>query len=284
MAGLTGTGDDVNFPAVLLNRDEIRRHADIEVPNVMAYILKVPPPFARRGIQRNDAIGEEIVPVPVDAHHVGPRRTKRDENHPAALIERDATPAVGSSLRIIPRLSAEVRALRHGAEAPALRPRAHVVAKDVAIESCGDKHIAVNDARRGGPGGNRRSSTHAERGQQLARPRIERIDEVAGPQKDPRRGLLVPGPVHQTAPRRHVLQATAQPGERPPPAFAAGGSIHPHDRAAGRRHDHEVIDVAVDGLVVDEFRSREERKIRACPVGVVREDQPAMHVDAFRAK
>jgi len=73
VAGLGEAGDGIDAFTVADDGDEVRRGADVEVPDVVADVLEMPEALARESVEGEDAVAEEIVADAIDADHVGAR-------------------------------------------------------------------------------------------------------------------------------------------------------------------------------------------------------------------
>ena len=87
--------DGVDRLAVVNDRDEIGIDRDVVIPDVVTERLKVPDAFAGLGVERDGAVGEEIVAEPVAAVKVKRRRAETGENQSALHVNTQATPGIG---------------------------------------------------------------------------------------------------------------------------------------------------------------------------------------------
>ena len=258
MARFAHARHDVDAPALALDRDQIRRRAHVEIPDVVSHVLKVPEPFPGQHVERKDAVAEQIVTEPADADHVGPRRTERDERDAALVVDRQAAPAVRAHLRIVPGIGPELIATRNRMEAPELRARPDVKRVDVARHPRGDEHMLVHGARRRRPSRQRRAATLAEARDRRARLGIDRVNPIARTEKNARRVVPIAGPVDEPASGGQILRPVLPCFHRPAPLLHAGRRVDRHDRLAWRRsvehavhNDRRALDIrgAIAGAI-----------------------------------
>ena len=112
--------------------------------------LEVPQTLSGTRVERDDAVAEEVVAVPVAAVKVVARSTGRNEDDAALGVHRRLTPIVYAAECVLgvvrPRVSAELAGPRHGMEDPYELACAHVVGVDVgrcrrvACAACGQRH------------------------------------------------------------------------------------------------------------------------------------------------
>src|SRR5690606_25254069 len=69
--------DDVDLAAVAAQRQQLRRLRKIQIPEVVTDRLEMPEPLAGTRIERDDAVPEEIVAVPIAAVEVVARGARR---------------------------------------------------------------------------------------------------------------------------------------------------------------------------------------------------------------
>ena len=162
MAGLGNLGNRVDRLPVARDRHQRRRGREVAVPEIVLQALKVPDPPARVRVQRDDAVGEEIVAHPVHAVEVVRRRPRGEEDHPPLLVDGDAGPGVrpaGHLPRVgRPGVVAVLARVRNGVEGPANLPGRDVVGPDVARRAgqrfrhrgADDQQVPVHHARRAG--------------------------------------------------------------------------------------------------------------------------------------
>ena len=82
----------VDLFAAVIHRQQHRRTRQILVQQIVMHDLEMPEPFPGRGVQRHDAVGEQIHPMPLAAVEIGLGRLGRDVNDAALFIERLAAP------------------------------------------------------------------------------------------------------------------------------------------------------------------------------------------------
>ena len=98
--------------------------------------LEVPQPLAGLGVEREQAVGEEVLPDPIGAIEVVVRRAGRHIDDAALLVDRHRSPVVGAADVLVrlfrPGVVAELAGLRNRVELPHLLPGDDVVGADVA--------------------------------------------------------------------------------------------------------------------------------------------------------
>src|SRR5690606_41100788 len=114
--------DDVDLAAVAAQRQQLRRLRKIQIPEVVTDRLEMPEPLAGTRIERDDAVPEEIVAVPIAAVEVVARGARRDEHDAALDVDRRFAPVVHASERVRgvvrPRVGTEFPGPRHRMEDP----------------------------------------------------------------------------------------------------------------------------------------------------------------------
>ena len=135
-AGLAGVSDRVHAPAVVPHGHELRRGDVVEVPQVVMHRLEVPEPLAGARVEREEAVGEEILADAIRAVEVVVRRSGRDVDDAAFFVDRHRAPVVHAADVLVgllrPRVVAELAGQRHRVELPLLLTRDDVVRADVA--------------------------------------------------------------------------------------------------------------------------------------------------------
>src|ERR1035437_3451373 len=101
---------------------QLRSRHVVVVPKIMMNRLEMPQAFSRAGIQRQQAVAEQVIALPVAAVEVVGRRSGRDVNNAALLIKAHVAPIIGGSdvlpgiLR--PSLVTELARVRNSVELP----------------------------------------------------------------------------------------------------------------------------------------------------------------------
>jgi hypothetical protein len=98
---LGGLRDGINAFAVALQGDEARRRGEIPVPDVVLDGLEMPDSLARVGVEREERVGEQVVPGPVRPVKIGRRRSGGNVHDPSLLVHRHARPVVRGT-RVFP--------------------------------------------------------------------------------------------------------------------------------------------------------------------------------------
>src|SRR5206468_3614708 len=86
--------DRVDLLAVAHDGDEIRRGGEVVVPDVVLDALEVPDAPARAGVEREDAVGKQVIAMAGDTVEIERRRTGGGKHHPELRVEGDAGPGV----------------------------------------------------------------------------------------------------------------------------------------------------------------------------------------------
>ena len=115
--------DGVDFATVARHGDQCRRGGEVPVPQVVLYRLEMPETLSGFRIEREQRVGEQIVPDTVRAVEVECRRAGGGEHDAALLIDGDARPGVratGDLPRIgRPRIVSELAGARDRVKDPA---------------------------------------------------------------------------------------------------------------------------------------------------------------------
>ena len=219
--------DSIDTAAVLFERDEIRRRRQVAIPEIVADELKMPQALPRRGVERDEAVREQVVADSIAAVEIRRGRTGRHEDDAGRFVERHARPAVRAAVIgpgvLRPRAVAGFAGMRNRVERPPQRARPRIVGADVAGRrrqsladaAADDQQIAVHDA------GRRQAdrlalgrapeiaaqidpSVVAEARHRTAGPGVERVQVFVGGREDP--FVVTVFPVHDaavgTAPRQ----------------------------------------------------------------------------------
>ena len=126
--------DRLHRPAVDGEVDEHRRRGDVHVPDRMVHELEMPLPLAGLVVDRDDALGEQVVAGTEAAVEVRARRLDRQVREPELLVDRhlipDADVAVDRPRIVQPGVVAELAGPRNRVERPQPLAGAHVEAAD----------------------------------------------------------------------------------------------------------------------------------------------------------
>ena len=135
VAGLRHLRDGVNRLAVVGDRDQVRIDRQVVVPQVMMERLEVPDALFRPGVERDGAVGEEIVALPVASVEVEGGRAQSREDQSAFRVDAEPTPGVRRASDftgiVVPRLVSEFSPTGHGPKSPNLRAGADVKRPDI---------------------------------------------------------------------------------------------------------------------------------------------------------
>jgi len=94
IAELRHLRDRLDRSAVPLHRDEVGRRGKVPVPHVVPDALEMPDALAGAGVERQHAVGEQVIAVAVDAVEIERRRAGGGEHHRVLLVHRDAGPGI----------------------------------------------------------------------------------------------------------------------------------------------------------------------------------------------
>ena len=124
--GLARVRHGVDAAAVVAHGDELRRRHVVEIPEIVMHGLEMPEPFAGARVERQQAVGEEIRAVPIRAVEIVGRRSGRDVDDAALLVDRHRAPVVRAAGVLVgvlrPGLVAELAGHRDGVKLPDLLP------------------------------------------------------------------------------------------------------------------------------------------------------------------
>lgn len=133
---LRDLGDSRNGFSVTLQHKEIRWRRQIAVPDVVTRDLKMPLALASARVEAQQCVREKIISRAIAAPVIIRWRARRDEEEPALLIHRHASPAIratGEFPRVgWPRLVTKLTRVRDGAKRPCEFARFHVERANVA--------------------------------------------------------------------------------------------------------------------------------------------------------
>ena len=222
--------DGRNGLAVPLHVDEHRSGRQIEIPEIVVDQLLVPQELAGPGVERDDRVAVEVLPLAIATVIVGRRRAERRVDDAAFGVDREEGPHVraGSVLPAVafPGLHAWLPRSRHRMELPEQAPRLRVPPSNVAVEpeagrlltvvSAGDDDVLEDRGRRDQADAPVHLAHDAalevgvsaisESGRELPGLRIQRNQVLARAGDDPGAGRAVTGPVRR---RRGGLQDRA---------------------------------------------------------------------------
>ena len=182
--------------------------------------LEVPDPFAGRGIEREQRVGEEVGTQPIAAVKIGRGRAGRDVDEAAGSIHRHARPRVRAARCLVgvgwPGIVSEFARPRNGMEGPADLAGARIVGAYVtgrrtlffSDSRAPDQYVLVDDSRTGRHQvciGDVASEAHAEvhgagiaeGGNRMTGLRIERVQPATGGKEDAPVATI--SPVHDAA-------------------------------------------------------------------------------------
>jgi len=155
-------GDRLDALPVHGDVDEVRRRGEVVVPEGVADNLEVPDAPARRGVQADERLGEEVVPGTMAAVVVVGRRADRQVHVPELLVGAHGRPHVDAADGLpalpLPRLVPDLAVLRDRVEDPALAAgtrveAAHVTGRHVGADrevvdrGADDHDVADHDGR-----------------------------------------------------------------------------------------------------------------------------------------
>ena len=161
--GLRDLGQRLDGLAVDHDVHDVRRRADVVVPDAVVDGLEVPDAFAGFDVQADDALREQVVANTVAAVVVVGRRGQGDVDVAEFLVGREHRPGVGVALPppglVAPGFRERLAFLRDRVEAPLQLAGAHVVGayvarrvslvRDVVVDLGADNHgVADDDGRR----------------------------------------------------------------------------------------------------------------------------------------
>ncbi len=139
IAGLGDLRDRVDTATLAHHGDQAGRRGEVPVPDIVADGLEVPHPITRACIERQHAVGKEVVAVTVGAVEVERCRSGRREHEPGRRVDGHAGPSVGAAGDLVgvgrPGVVAELARRRDGAKHPPLLPRTHVEGANVTRRS-----------------------------------------------------------------------------------------------------------------------------------------------------
>src|SRR5215212_3877481 len=136
VAGLRRDRDDLDGSSVMTHGRQLRGRVVVHVPDVVVHHLEVPEPTTGARVEGKDAVGEEVVAVPVAAVEVVLPTAGRYVDDAAGLVDRKLAPVIGATdsgaRGVGPRLGAELAGAWDRPERPDERARSHVEGADVA--------------------------------------------------------------------------------------------------------------------------------------------------------
>ena len=139
VAVLRDLRDGVDRAAIAAHGHQIRRRGEIPVPDVVPDALEVPDVLARPRVEREHAVGEEVVAVTSDAVEIERRRSRRGKDQAVLHVNGHARPRVGAARELVrvrrPRVVAHLARPRNRVEDPPHLARVHVERADVSGRS-----------------------------------------------------------------------------------------------------------------------------------------------------
>ena len=135
---LGGLGDRLHNLSIVRDVANDAGGGDVAVPHAMMDHLVVPFAHAGLDVQRHQAVAEQVVAVPVDAHHVGVGQLYPAIDQAQFLVGRHRRPAAGIARRFRlarnqPGVVAEFTFPRNGVEYPLALAGLDVEAADIAL-------------------------------------------------------------------------------------------------------------------------------------------------------
>ena len=123
------------FPAVS-NRDQRRLARQVVVPHIVVRGLEVPDALPGRGVQCQNAVGEQVHPFAVAAVVIEGRTACGSEHQPALGVDAHPAPVIGTAGPFpgiaLPRVMPKLAGLGNGMENPAPLAAARIETPDVA--------------------------------------------------------------------------------------------------------------------------------------------------------
>src|SRR5262249_34835956 len=92
-----GLRHDVDIAAVVAGGQELGCPRGIVGPQIMMDGLEVPEALSGAGIERHQAVAEQVVAMPIATVEVEPRGAKRHVDDAASLIDRQFAPVVDTA-------------------------------------------------------------------------------------------------------------------------------------------------------------------------------------------
>jgi hypothetical protein len=126
--------DGRDLLAVRTDREELGRVRQIVVPQIVVHGLEVPEAFSGPGIERDDAVGEQVRPEAVATVKVVSGRAGRDVDDPAIRIHGHLAPVVAAADQLFapgPGLESKLSGAGNRVEDPLELAGAHIVGVDV---------------------------------------------------------------------------------------------------------------------------------------------------------
>src|SRR5688572_17987409 len=144
----------VDFLAAMVYGQQDRRARKVLVQEIVMHNLVMPQPFSRRGVQREDAVREEVHPMAIASVKIGLGGLRRDVNDTALFIERLTAPRHGARGRFVgvlrPCVGSDFVGPRNQMKDPTLFARLHIEGTDGALATYAaeDQRVFVDDAGR----------------------------------------------------------------------------------------------------------------------------------------
>src|SRR5665213_2714821 len=118
------------------HREKFRSGRIIVIPDVVVNHLEVPKTFAGAGVQREQAVAEQIGPRAVGPVKVVFGASRRHINDPASLVQRKFAPTIsaanGLPCVLRPCVISELARMRDGMKTPDQLTRAYVIGANIA--------------------------------------------------------------------------------------------------------------------------------------------------------
>ncbi len=246
--GLAGFSQGGDRPAAHLDVDQGRRRGQVGIPQVVVDRLEPPLQLAGLGVDRDHRVPKQIGPGPVASVVVGRRTADRHVEDPTLLIDRhvpdpDVGPGAAFPAVVQPCLVASLARPGHGVELPQLLARPGVEGARVACRAdrqlrhvgADDQDVAVNGRRRVVGHPHVDFAGMAEAGVDLTGPGVQANQALAFREEDPRRMILVAGPVGDGSPGHPGRHGMA-------PDFLPGIGFQRNDGVADGQVEHAAHD------------------------------------------
>ena len=124
VACLAGLRDNVQASAVMGDGRQLGRIGVVVVPDVVVHGLEIPDQLAGAGVERDQAVAEEVRASAVRSIEVVLGACRGHEEHPALCVQRHAAPCVRPAdclpCVLRPGVVAGFTGMRHGVEGPRL--------------------------------------------------------------------------------------------------------------------------------------------------------------------
>src|SRR5215212_682733 len=97
VAGLRRDCDDLDGSSVMTHGRQLRGRVVVHVPDVVVHHLEVPEPATGARVEGKDAVGKEVVPVPVAAIEVVFTAAGRYVDDAAGRVDGELPPVIGAA-------------------------------------------------------------------------------------------------------------------------------------------------------------------------------------------